>query len=207
MTRRIPFGLDRLPRSLPADDPRLPGVTVGAEALRFNTEPLPPEAMEAATPDHSARVAAMKSHLHTLCGGYAAARVRFVDAYVDALSDHIDAHRDALARDLARYDGLYAPDDWLWSALRPLPRAWLAGDAGMVGVDVAFWDGARVIAIELGGRLSDERLTVCRITPEMCEHDRLLIALPDGFLRFWETETLPRSPFRRPIPTGVLRSA
>lgn len=207
MTQRIPFGLDRLPRSLSPDDPRLPGVTVGAAMLRFNTEALPPDAIAAATPDHTARLAAMKQYLLSLCGDYVPLRQRFLGAYLDALSAHIAAHREVLARGLAEYDGLYAPEDWLWSAPRPLPRAWVRSDSGLVGVDIAFWDGMQPIAIDLTGSTQASGLTICRMTADMLDADRLLAALPAGFQRFWTNETLPRSPFRRAIPSGVLRVA
>jgi hypothetical protein len=203
---RIPFGLDRLPRTLRTDDPRLPGVTVGADKLRLNSEPLPAEAMTSAAGDHAARVAAMKLFLHGLCGDYAPQRLRFVDCYLDCMAAHLDAHRDELARDMQRYDGLYAPEDWLWSALRPLPRAWLPGEGGTVLVDLAFWDGTRAIAIDVGGSQAVAGVVLCRITPDMLAGDplALLEALPDNFRYFWREQTLPCSPFRRRIPLGVV---
>jgi hypothetical protein len=206
MTERIPFGLDRLPRTLRPDDPRLPGVTVGAEPLRLNSEPLPADAMAAADADHAARVATMRHYLHGLCGDYAAQRLRFVDCYLDCMAAHLAAHRNELARGLQRYDGLYAPEDWLWSAPRPLPRAWLPSPTGMVLADIAFWDGAQAIAIELGSKPAVPHPTTLPIPPALLTGDpqALLAALPDGFSCFWRGQTLPRSPFRRPIPDGVL---
>ena len=206
MTQRIPFGLDRLPRSLAPDDPRLPGVTVGDGPLRLNTEPLPAEAMAQATGAHAARVTAMRAFLHALCGDYAPLRQRFVDVYLDGLAAHVEAHREELAHTLQRYDGLYAPEDWLWSALRPLPRAWLPTASGMVPADVAFWDGAQVIAVDFDGKLQAEGLAICRVTPAVLAGEplSLLRLLPQSFRCFWRGQTLPVSPFRRPIPSGVL---
>jgi hypothetical protein len=206
MVQRIPFGLDRLPRTLQPDDPRLPGVDVGGDKLRLNTEQLPAEAMTLTAGDHAARVAAMKQFLRRLCGDYAPPRLRFVDRYIDCMAAHLHTHRDELARDLQRYDGLFAPEDWLWSALRPLPRAWPRAGAGMVAVDFAFWDGTRAIAIDLGGGVRAEDITVCRITPAaLAGHPgALLDLLPDSFRCFWQAQILPVSPFRRPIPLGVL---
>jgi hypothetical protein len=206
VTQRIPFGLDRLPRTLGADDPRLPGVIVGGDKLRLNTEPLPAEAMALAAGDHAARVAAMKQFLRGLCGDYAPQRVRFVDCYIDCMTAHLDAHRDELARGLRRYDGLYAPEDWLWSALRSLPRAWLPGKAGMVLVDFAFWDGAQAVAIDVGSSQGKASIDACRITPDVLAGDPLALlgVLPDSFRCFWRGQTLPVSPFRRPIPRGVV---
>ena len=107
---------------------------------------------------------------------------------------------------LQRYDGLYAPEDWLWSALRPLPRAWLPTASGMVPADVAFWDGAQVIAVDFDGKLQAEGLAICRVTPAVLAGEplSLLRLLPQSFRCFWRGQTLPVSPFRQPIPSGVL---
>ena len=209
MAQRIPFGMDRMPRGLSPDDPRLPGVIVGDTPLRFNSEPLPAEAMAQATGDHPARLAAMRGWLHALSGDYAPARIRFADLYLAAIAAHIDAHRDELAQMLRRYDGLYAPEDWLWSALRPLPRALLRGDNGMVAVDFAFWDGTQAIAIDLGRGAPGNGILTCRVTAATLTDNpaALLTVLPDAFRAFWRGETLPRSPFRRGIPHGVLAEA
>jgi hypothetical protein len=209
VTQRIPFGLDRLPRTLQPNDPRLPGAIVGGTSLRLNTEPLPAEALASAVDDHAGRVATMKRFLRGLCGDYAPQRVRFVDCYIDCMAAHLDAHREQLARELQRYDGLYAPEDWLWSALRPLPRAWLHGEAGMVAVDVAFWDGTQAIAIDVGNSQGTSGIVVCRITPDVLAGDplELLEILPDSFRRYWDGGILPVSPFRRAIPGGVVDGA
>ena len=206
MALRIPFGLDRLPRTLRPGDPRLPGVVVGDDRLGLNTEPLPAEVMTSAAGDHTARVAAMKQFLRGLCGDYAPQRVRFVDCYMGCMAAHLNAHRDELARELQRYDGLYAPEDWLWSALRPLPRAWLRGEAGMTLVDCAFWDGTQMVAIDVGGSQAASGMPVCRITPDLLAGDplALLEVLPHSFRCFWRGEILPVSPFRRSIPQGAL---
>lgn len=206
MMQRIPFGLDRLPRTLRPDDPRLPGVTVGGGRLRLNSEALPAEALASAVGDHAARVAAMKQFLRGLCGDYAPQRQRFVDCYVDCMAAHLDAHRDVLAHGLQDYEGLYAPEDWLWSALRPLPRAWLPAEGGLVPVDVAFWDGTQAIAIDLSGSREKAGIVVCRVTSDMLAGDprALLEVLPDSFRCFWRGQVLPVSPFRRPIPRGVV---
>jgi len=209
MALRIPFGLDRLPRTLRVDDPRLPGVNVGEARLRLNAEALPAETIGSAAGDHAARVVGMRQYLHGLCGDYAPQRLRFVDGYFAAVAAHLAAHRDELARDLRRYDGLYAPEDWLWSALRPLPRAWVPGDGGAALVDFAFWDGARAIAVDVGGSQGTAGDGVVRVTRDVLEGDplALLALLPPCFRCFWRGETLPRSPFRREIPRGVVGDA
>jgi hypothetical protein len=209
---RIPFGLDRLPRSISIDDPRLPTAPVGPSPLRLNTEPLPQDVMPEATTHHAARIAAAIDWLVSLCGDYAPARRRFVTIYLAFLAAQLDTHRATLDAELARYDGLYAVDDWLWSAPRPLPRAWLDGPDGLIPAEIAFWDGTQPFAIELSARntprevaLRTAGLSVLRIAPDaLTDPAALGILLPAPFHGFWRDQTLPASPFRRPIPRGVL---
>jgi hypothetical protein len=201
---RIPFGLDRLPR-----DPTLRSVEVGDKPLRLNTDPIPADAMPLATGDHAARVAAALAWLEGLCGDYAPLRRQFIAAYFRFIAATIDAHHTELVERLRPYDGLYAPEDFLWSALRPLPRGWVPFGERWMAADVVFWDGAQAIAIELGARDTDRQrallaqgIVTLRIAP--ADFDRLGAILPRCFHRFWDGETLPSSPFRRPIPQGVL---
>jgi hypothetical protein len=210
LTMRIPFGLDRLPRTTDADDPRLPGVVVGAEKLRLNSEPVPAEVMSVAIGDHAARVDAMVRWLNGLCGDYSPQRQRFVGVYFHDLAAHLREHEDELATGLKRYDGLYAPHDWLWSAPRPLPRAWLPSDARLLPCDIAFWDGAHAIAIELAAQETERTATLraagidtLRVGTDVLGGS-VLELLPDTFRYFWRGELLPASPFRRTIPQGVL---
>ena len=199
---RIPYGLDRLPR-----DPALRSVEVGGEPLRLNSEPVPADAMPLAVGDHGARVAAAREWLQSLCGDYAPLRRQFIDAYLRFIAARIEAHREELVERLKPYDGLYAPEDFLWSALRPLPRGWVQS----LPADVVFWDGMQPIAIELGTRDTDRQrallavgATVQRIEPGMFA--RLATVLPAAFRNSWEGQALPSSPFRRPIPRLSLRA-
>jgi hypothetical protein len=178
--RRIIFGLDRLPTTLSADDSRLPAVHAGPVPLRLNSLPLPLEAWDAGLADHASRMAAVRSWLHAACGDYNAALRRGITQYLDAIEAHVRQHADALAADLARFHGLYQPQDWCWSALRPLPRAWWQQDGIWLRADLAFWDGSAVIAM----------------------HPREFGVLPVPLQHFWTGEALPVSPFRREFPPG-----
>ena len=195
---RIPFGLDHLPRRLALDDTRLRAVSVGAAPLRLNTEPLPPDVLVTAA-DHTARVAAAIGWLHDLCGDYAPPRRQFITAYFGFIAAHIAEHRTKFGAALARYDGLYSPEDWLWSALRPLPRAWVTAGDRLLPADIVFWDGTQSIAYERDGqRASALREAGTAIIESIDE-------LPDRFRCFWRGQTLPMSPFRRPMPTSLLK--
>jgi hypothetical protein len=211
---RIPFGLDRLPRSIGVDDPRLPTAPAGVSMLRLNTEPLPLATMPEAINEHTVRVAAAQDWLISLCGDYAPARRRFIVAYFAFLAAELDLSRTRLIEHLAGYDGLYTAGDWLWSAPRPLPRAWLPGPDGLIPAELAFWDGMQPIAIELSARdtsrqvaLEAAGIQVLRIAPDLLPKPGTLNALlPAPFHCFWRGQTLPASPFRRSIPLGVLGS-
>jgi hypothetical protein len=213
--KRIPFGLDRLPRAIGLDDPRLPTARAGVDVLRLNTEPLPQGAIPELAGSHSARVAAASDWLVSLCGDYAKPRGRFIAVYFAFLGAQIAANRTTLAESLARYDGLYTPDDWFWSAPRPLPRAWLTGLDGMLRAEIAFWDGAQPLAIELSARATPRQVAlesagvrVLRIGPDaLAEPAAFGALLPGPFHGFWRGQALPASPFRRPIPCGVLGPA
>lgn len=194
------------------DDPRLPTAPAGAEPLRLNTEPLPLNAMPEAPADHAARVAIAVGCLVSLCGDYAPLRRRFVATYFSFVIAELETHRAALAAELTRFDGLYGPDDWLWSALRPLPRAWLNGPNGPLPADIAFWDGERALVVELSARdtprqaaLREAGVSVLRIPPDVLTNPTALGGLlPAAFHVFWRGQVLPASPFRRPVPRGVL---
>ena len=202
---RIPFGLDRLPRSIALDDPRLRCAVVGADKLRLNSEPVPADAMPLAVGDHAARVAAAIEWLTGLCGDYAPLRRQFIGCYFDFIAAHLEAHRAELAERVKPYDGLYAPEDFLWFALRPLPRGWVPAGGTLLPADMVFWNGAQVVAIELSARETEKQkalaaagVVVLRIEPDALS--RLGDALLDSFRRFWEGQLLPASPFRRAIP-------
>ena len=185
---RILYGLDRLPSTLAADDARLPAVDLDVAPLRLNSVPLPVAAWAAGDANHSARMFAVRSWLLASCGDYNVALRRGITLYLDAIAAHVRHHHDDLAIGLARFQGLYQAEDWCWSALRPLPRAWWQQDGTWVHADLAFWNGTAVIAIPPGDFDTGE--------------------LPVAFQQFWDGETLPVSPFRRILPGGLsLRSS
>jgi len=180
---RILYGLDRLPSTVAADDDRLPGVDLRSAPLRLNSEPLPATAWDTGGTGHAARMVAVRSWMLSSCGDYNEALRRGVTHYLDAIEDHVQRHHDALAAGLAQFHGLYRAEDWCWSALRPLPRAWWPQDGAWARAELAFWDGNAVIAMR----------------PRDFEEGEL----PLPFRHFWNGQTLPVSPFRRPLPSGL----
>jgi hypothetical protein len=154
--------------------------------------------MPLVTGDHAARVAAAVAWLESQCGDYAPLRRQFIASYFRVLAARIEARREELATRLHPYDGLYGPEDYLWSALRPLPRGWVPVGDRYLPADVVFWDGGRAIAIELGARDTDRHkaLLAAGVTAHRIEPT----ALADDLLPFPQFESLPSSPFRRRIP-------
>jgi hypothetical protein len=184
---RLLYGLDRLPTTLAADDLRLPAVDLTATPLRLNSVPLPVDAWGAIggdrTADHAARMMALLSWLLAGCGDYNEPLRRGITRYLDAVEAHVTQHRDELAAGLARFHGLYRAEDWCWSALRPLPRAWWRRNGTWVRAELAFWDGNEVISMRSRDFDTDD--------------------LPIRFRHFWNGENLPVSPFRRPFPSAL----
>ncbi len=164
--------------------------------------------MPVAVGDHASRVAAARQWLESLCGDYAPLRRQFIEAYFRFISAEIEQHRAELSEHLKPYDGLFAREDFFWSALRPLPRGWVPAGNQLLPADMVFWDGTQAIAIELATRETEKQkaliatgVSVTRIEP--AAFIRLSEILPERFRRFWVGETLPSSPFRRPIAAPV----
>ncbi|HEY2620198.1 MAG TPA: hypothetical protein VGI78_22855 [Acetobacteraceae bacterium] len=181
---------------------------MGDEPLRLNSEPVPADAMPLVTGEHGARVAAAVAWLDSQCGDYAPLRQQFIAAYLRCVAAQIQMHRAELAETLKPYDGLYAPEDFLWSALRPLPRGWVPVGDRYLPADIVFWDGTNTIALELAVRETEKQkalmaagIAVYRVG--LSAFDRLQEILPQPFKDFWREQRLPSSPFRRAIPRLV----
>ena len=138
---RMLYGLDRLPGTLSADDPRLPAVELGAAPLRLNTVPLPPDAWGTGAADHAARMAALRTWLLASCGDYNEASRRGVTRYLDAVAAHVARHRDVLSRRSGAVPRAVSHARLVLVGVRPLPRAWWRRDGAWVRADLAFWDG------------------------------------------------------------------
>lgn len=158
----------------------MPHIVCGREPLRLHSVPMPLDAWEDGARDHDARMAATRTWLLRACGDYNLALGRRVTRYLDAVAAHIDRHRDALAAGLARFHGLYQPDDWFFSALRPLPRAWWQQGDAWSRADLAFWDGQAIVSTAADTFAGGD--------------------LPPEFAEFWRGAVLPVTPFRQDIP-------
>jgi hypothetical protein len=129
---------------------RLPSVTVAAgTALRLNSakiefgEPPPLQTLVSVAD----QLAFLRGHFQHECGIWAKHTRLFMARYIDWVDAEIAANRTELAEKLARFGTLYAPEQWSFSALRPLARAHLAAPETpgatlpdtLVRADIAFW--------------------------------------------------------------------
>lgn len=164
----------------------------------------PPDLIRLATT--AARLDFLCEHLRSLCGLWAKSPLQFLDAYFAWIGATLAAAPVQRALVEAGH-GLFAPEDWSFAALRPLPSALLpAGDA-TVRVDFAFWTGASFIAVELPGErrarrrgelalLTETGVTVLELASgDLADAAALDAKLPADFAAFWRGVPLPRSPF------------
>ncbi|WP_029352044.1 hypothetical protein [Bosea sp. 117] len=206
----IAFGVAGLP---PAFDPRAPrGVPLArvrpGEVLRLNDEALdlPPPALGDEETALDARVIA---HLKRLSGGWNRGADAFLDGYFMYLREAVARNRAAIEERLAPFDSLFRPEDVLWSAPLPLPRAFLSvpPPAEAVAVDFAFWLGERELAVLLAPsaltpgaerrrreRLDAAGIGVATFDAAACTDGARFAALLGAQARFWESDALPAAP-------------
>ena len=196
----------------------------GRKPLRLNSEVLSIapnlNAQSGATP-----LTVIRDHLRSLCRTWDQLSLRFIDGYFAHLTNMLAVHRDAIATKLAPFAGLYAAEDWIFSALKPLPRAhiyaprnngatWETED--FVQVDFAFWLGERMVAVlsrpgTLTPAKATERLarleqadvvTVHFTADDLAKEPTVLFnrVIGDFGALIESADIVPSSPFRPEIP-------
>jgi hypothetical protein len=176
------------------------------------------------------QIAFVRAYLVSRCDIWSPAQRRFVERYFEFVGAQVEAHREALTAAIAPFGELYRLRDWVFSAWRPLPQAYLHAPAqaphdpaqapyhpdAMVPVDFAFWDGARLVAVVLSGSMS-QTARRRRLLGQLRDSGALVIDVsiaalartpdqvfvtqfPDPFARFWEGQRFPSGPFR---PAGL----
>jgi len=215
---RVAYGVDRAPAVAPCLS-KLPGVLLHAgEALRLNSEDfvLPPPAIGQEKVATDIRLA---DHLKRLSGGWNRIAAMFIDGYFLHLRATIASHREEIARRLGPMAGLFVPEDVLYSAPLPLPRALLplpqeGGATEHMPVDALLWLGNEAKAVLFAPsalmpqaeRRRRERLAAAGIgVTVMTARD---LAKPEAFLEllgargsaFWQDEALPAAPGGPSLP-------
>ena len=206
--RSVPYARAR------ADATGPEAAVLAGRPLRLSDGPYPfaepPDLIGFATTE--ARLDLLREHLRSLSGPWDKLAQNFLDSYFAGVAAAIIEGEGEL-RALAEHSGgLFAPADWSFSALRPLPQAHLAlGGAPPVRVDFAFWTGDGFLAIALEGsapprkqrqdelaRLANAGAALVRVPGiPLRQQGAALLAnlLPPVFHRFWDGVILPSSPF------------
>jgi hypothetical protein len=194
-----------------------PQVIVDTDAhdpLRLNDGPyefaeLPPQA---GTGTVAERLAILRDHLAGFCDQWAKRPRQFMALYFRFIDSVIAADRTAIEAHVQRFGRLFTPDDYGFSALRPLPRAHLPAGAERLRVDFAFWTGTRLVAVDITGdeargaawaertRKLDaagvQRIEIAGAAIAKEDPAALRDTLPPEFAAFWRAEPLPSSPFK-----------
>lgn len=215
------FGLSELTGDIEADQvlPVEPGRT---PPLRFNTDTgrrVPPERLTDLA-GNDAKLAALKEEAARGLDLFARHPRRFLDLYFEYVRGRVEAERTALEKRLAWSGGLFSYRDWVFSALRPLPRAALAeirdGRPRLVQpiADFAFWTGREALLVRFRGAAGRQAhpttspglpVRTVSLTPADLDSPETLCTrarFGDAFFDFWEGESWPAGPFR---PRGLER--
>lgn len=146
---------------------------------------------------------------------------QFLDLYFSIIVTQCqDADRE-LTQTLAWSDGLFSAEDFVFSALWPLPDAQVSflcdeGERNLGDFDFAFWTGTRVLGLKLAGSAPHpplvsghahvapcEALLPITVTATELQNGVAIFSaqrFPVEFLSFWTGATVPSSPFR---PVGL----
>ncbi len=157
----------------------------------------------------------LRDHLKSLCGLWDKLPRLFLDAYFRHIDACVEASRATLQDAAECLGGVFAPEDWSYAALCPLPQArLLASDdtADLVPIDFAFWTGEGLYAVDVVGTTTPARsrrddrarlkaagvpvLEIPGLDLQQQGAGGLAALLPAPFTDFWKTVRLPSSPFR-----------
>ena len=130
----------------------------------------------------------------------------FLRRYFAHVRGKVEDEAEALTGRLGTLGSLFDYRAFVFAAPRPLPRAYLAAEGGMIRCDCAFWMGGSALAIEIEGRGAPhprregelDRLRAAGTTVIRCPPDAEIgaLGLPPLFERFTEGIGLPSGPFK-----------
>lgn len=207
----IPFGVDTYPAEAAGGEamafPHIPAGAAEGKTLRMNAQRF---ALPAAPQDLSVdgQAQALLAHLLGLCGMWDQTSRAFLAGYFDYLRCVIEEHRAAIEQRLDEFDQLFRPEDVLFSAPLPLPRAHLLPpeDGREAAADIALRISAGWLALFAApGRLMPAQARARRQRHEaagiravdftMADVRRgapfFASVLGDDQPPFWQAETVP----------------
>ncbi len=130
----------------------------------------------------------------------------FLRRYFTHVRERVDDEEEALRARLGPLESLFDYRAFAFAAPRPLPRAYVEGEGGMIRCDCAFWTGAGVLAVEIEGRTAPDprrkreldRLRSAGVEVVRCPPDAEIgaLGLPPLFERFTDGVDLPSGPFK-----------
>jgi hypothetical protein len=194
--------------------PTLAAETLKAgQPLRFNNSRYDVDELteKARTGTVTERLDFLRDYHETLCGTYAKRPRQFVALYFRLIDTILAADRPALEKKAAGFGGLFTWQDYAFSALRPLPQAFLPVGDSHPKTDFAFWTGKQVVVIDIAGdtrgpgwiercrRLNDAgMLTIEPPISIFVKNDPAALRdlLQPEFSTFWQSEAMPSSPFK-----------
>lgn len=168
------------------------------------------------------QLAFLETHFFALCSHYAKYQRLFISRYFGFIHDRIEAEQAVLRKAIEDFGNLYEYADWAFSALRPLPQAYVFAPVeksdeaipnadDFVAVDMVFWTGENLLALDLSDpnttdpfqlrrldRVKNAGIEILKVTPEVLENDdpnALRAVLPEIFHHFWRGELAPSRPF------------
>ena len=180
--------------------------------LRLNTDHglrFPPDQLSK-IPSNSEKLEYLRQEILGSLDLFAQYRRSFLDYYFAFIIDRCRDAAPVLGKGLEWSGGLFGAEDFVFSALWPLPDATVtlstdAGDEVMRDFDFVFWTGRQAIAVTLAGssRRQPDLVPSKLILPvaihakELGEPDLFSEPrFPAEFVSYWTGEQIPSSPFR-----------
>lgn len=196
---------------------KTPGIRLNTDlGLRFQSDQL------AKLPGNQEKLDYLKYEVLGALDLFAQYQRTFVDRYFAFIPQRCREVHEELVAALAWSEGLFTPDDYVFSAFWPLPDAQIvqqtaAGEIPVGAFDFAFWTGQRAVGITLLGGVSDQTdpmeelrnpgpetvLPVTIYAGDFHNDTPLFSAprFPEEIESFWIGEPVPCSPFR---PFGLV---
>lgn len=191
--------------------------------LRLNTDVgvrFPPDQL-AKLPSNEEKLDYLRYEIAGALDLFAQYQRRFLDRYFAFIVDRCRKAASDLSATVAWSGGLFSAEDYVFSALWPLPDAQVLLSANgkettLGGFDFAFWTGQRVLGITFAGGtvhqnetenhhnnpITDLLMPVLVIARDLQDDTSLFCEprFPAEFVSFWNGEKAPSSPFR---PVGL----
>lgn len=207
-----------------------PSFTVRANEtppLRLNSDlglRFPPDLLST-IPTNAEKLAYLRHEIAGSLDLFANYQRKFLNRYFDYIVDSCAGAAECLKASLAWSGGLLHAEDFVFSALWPLPDCTLtlltdAGSQPVGACDFAFWTGRHVIAVMLTGspdRQKNENTEEASPKFSILEPVTILATdlntdpdlfleprFPPEFVTFWQGDRVPSSPFR---PEGLTMPA